>query len=105
MTIDRATGAKSFVCEYFLDSTHQISTEWAILPYNQKSRAFSAPGDSGAIIVDGKGHIGGLLTGSTDKTEEDPDTTDITYAMPFYWLLRIHWQTCFPNAHLYEPTA
>ena len=104
VTIGRATGAKSFVREYFPDGTHQTSMEWAILPYDQKSRAFSAPGDSGAIIVDGKGRIGGLLTGGTGKTEEDPDTTDITYATPFYWLLQ-RIQARFPNAHLYEPTA
>ena len=104
VTIGRATGAKSFVREYFPDGTHQTSMEWAILPYDQKSRAFSAPGDSGAIIVDCKGRIGGLLTGGTGKTEEDPDTTDITYATPFYWLLQ-RIQTRFSNAHLYEPTA
>ena len=90
--------------EYFPDGTHQTSMEWAILPYDQKSRAFSAPGDSGATIVDSKGRIGGLLTGGAGKTEEDPDSTDITYATPFYWLLQ-RIQTHLPNAHLYERTA
>ena len=104
MTIGRATGAKSFVRNYFPDGSHQTSMGWAILSYDQKSLAFSAPGDSSAIIIDGKGRIGGHLTGGTGKTEEDPDTTDITYATPFYWLLQ-RIQAPFPNAHLYEPTA
>ena len=109
MTIGRATGVKSYVREYFPDGTHQTSMEWAIFPYNQESRRnyctpFSASGDSGATIVDSKGRIGGLLTGGTGKTEEDPDSTDITYATPFYWLLQ-RIKTHFPNAHLYQRTA
>jgi hypothetical protein len=100
VTIGRATGAKSFVREYFPDGTHETSKEWAILPYDHKSGAFSAPGDSGAIIVDSKGRVGGLLTGGAGNAE----STDITYATPFYWLLQ-RIQTHFPNAHLYQPTA
>ncbi|KAI0001528.1 hypothetical protein BJV74DRAFT_944493 [Russula compacta] len=85
VTIGRANGVKSFVREYFPNGRQQTSMEWAIIPYNQRSGAFSAPGDSGAIIVDGKGRIWGLLTGGTGKTEED---IDVTYATPFYWLLQ-----------------
>ena len=33
-TIGRATGIFSYVREYFNDSTHQTSMEWAILPYD-----------------------------------------------------------------------
>jgi hypothetical protein len=58
VTIGCATGANSFVREYFPNGRQETSMEWAILPYNHKSGAFSAPGDSGAIIVDGKGRIG-----------------------------------------------
>jgi hypothetical protein len=83
LTIGRATGIKSFVREYFPNGTHKTSKEWAILPHGNKSGAFSAPGDSGAIIVDGRGRIGGLLTGGAGQM----DSTDITYASPFYWLL------------------
>jgi hypothetical protein len=81
-TIGRATGIKSFVREYFPDGTRRTSMEWAILGYDLKSGAFSAPGDSGAIIVDRKGRIGGLLMGGSGKA--DSDLTDITYATPFY---------------------
>jgi hypothetical protein len=69
VTIGRATGVKSFVREYFPDGTRKTSMEWAILPYDHKFGGFSAAGDSGAIIVDGKGRIGGLLTGGAGQTE------------------------------------
>ncbi|KAK0183753.1 hypothetical protein F5146DRAFT_1193358 [Armillaria mellea] len=75
VTIGCATGIKSFVREYFPDGTHETSVEWAILPHDDKAGAFSAPGDSGAIIFDGRGRIGGLLTGGAGKT----NSIDITY--------------------------
>ncbi|KAF8839846.1 hypothetical protein BDN67DRAFT_990623 [Paxillus ammoniavirescens] len=92
ITIGPATGVFSFVRN---DDTGEESVEWAIYNHDNKSCVFSAPGDSGSIIVDGLGHIGGLLTGGTGKT----DTSDITYATPMWWLwprIRRH----FPNAHL-----
>ncbi|KAI6097141.1 hypothetical protein EV401DRAFT_2247385 [Pisolithus croceorrhizus] len=100
LTIGRATGVESFVRTYFPDGRQETSMEWAILPYSHKSGAFSAPGDSGAIIVDGKGRIGGLLTGGAGQTE----STDVTYATPFYWLLQ-RIKARFPHACLYQPTA
>ncbi|KAL5531494.1 hypothetical protein ACEPAG_4371 [Sanghuangporus baumii] len=96
VTIGRATGIFSFVRD---DETGQESMEWAIYNYDNKSGVFSAPGDSGSIIVDGLGRIGGLLTGGTGKTE----TSDVTYATPMWWLwprIKQH----FPNAHLYPTT-
>jgi len=63
VTIGRATGIFSFVREYFPNNTRQESTEWAIYNYDNTYGVFSAPGDSGPIIVDGLGSIGGLLTG------------------------------------------
>ncbi len=101
VTIGRATGIFSFVRMYFNNGTHQTSMEWAILPYNNDSGVFSAPGDSGSIIVDGRGRIGGLLTGGAGKT----DSSDITYATPFFWLLERIKENGFPNAHLYPTIA
>ena len=63
VTIGRATGIMSFVREYFEDGAHETSRELAIYPYGNKEGAFSAQGDSGSIITDGKGCIVGLLTG------------------------------------------
>lgn len=74
VTIGRATGIFSFVCD-----NDKLRSPWsAIYNYDNKSGVFSAPGDSGSIIVDGLGCIGGLLTDGTGKTE----TSDATYATP-----------------------
>ena len=82
--------------EYFDDGTNQTSIEWAILPYDHKSGVFSAVGDSGSIIADTYGRIGGLLTGGAGNAE----ATDITYPTPFFWLLQRIKANGFPNAHL-----
>ncbi|KAG5634416.1 hypothetical protein H0H81_002073, partial [Sphagnurus paluster] len=87
VTIGRATGSFSYGREYFGNNTHRTSKEWAILPYD---------GKSGSIIVDGRGQIGGLLTGGAGKTE----SLDITYATPFFWLFPRIKANGFPNAHL-----
>lgn len=101
VTIGRATGIFSFVREYFNNGTHQTSMEWAILPYDHKSGVFAAPGDSGSIITDGCGRIGGLLTGGAGKME----SSDITYATPFFWLLPRIKENGFPDANLYPGTG
>ena len=97
VTIGRSTGIMSFVREYFEDGTHETSMELAIYSYGNKDGAFSAWGDSGSIIADGKGRIIGLLTGGSGQT----DSTDVTYAMPFYWLFDERIKAHFPNAYLY----
>lgn len=48
VTIGRATGIQSFVRD---DDTGEVSREWAIYNYDSKSGVFSAPGDSGSILV------------------------------------------------------
>ena len=96
LTIGQATGIFSYVREYFTDGTNQTSIEWAILPYDHKSGVFSAAGDSGSIIADTYGRIGGLLTGGTGNAK----STDITYATPFFWLFQRIKANGFPNAHL-----
>ena len=91
VTIGRATGCESFTN----DKDEVIAKEWAIFNYNRKSDVFSDLGDSGSIIVDRFGRIGGLLTSSTGMTK----TSDVTYATPMWWLwprIKEH----FPNAHL-----
>lgn len=97
VTIGRATGIFSYVRKYYSNGTEETSKELAILPYSNKSGLFSARGDSGAIIVDGRGRICGLLTGGTGKTE----SSDITYATPFFWLWERIKANGFPNAHIY----
>ncbi|KAG9089541.1 hypothetical protein FRC07_012316, partial [Ceratobasidium sp. 392] len=97
VTIGRANGIFSYVREYFSNNIHQTSIEWTILPYDSKSGAFSALGDSGSTIADTRSRIGGLLTGGVGKAE----SSDITYATPFFWLLPRIKQNGFPNAYVH----
>jgi hypothetical protein len=72
----------------------QTSKEWAILPFNSKYGAFSKSGDSGSVIVDRLGHIGGLLTGGAGTTP----SSDISYATPISFLLK-----CMHDKGLHNP--
>ncbi|THU87885.1 hypothetical protein K435DRAFT_762286 [Dendrothele bispora CBS 962.96] len=96
-TIGRGSGLESFVREY--DDNGNIkstSMEIAIYPYNYKSGAFSAPGDSGSIVADGLGRIVGLLTGGSGKAED----TDVTYVTPYFWIEE-QIKKAFPDSYLY----
>ncbi|KAF9505747.1 hypothetical protein BS47DRAFT_1432932 [Hydnum rufescens UP504] len=96
-TLGRANGIFSIVREYFTDmSVNQTSMEWAIINYDSQSDVFSAPGDSGSIIADIRGRIGGMLTAGSGKTE----TSDMTYATPFWWILQRIRANKYPNVHL-----
>ncbi|KAF8334953.1 uncharacterized protein EI90DRAFT_3120831 [Cantharellus anzutake] len=96
-TLGRANGVFSIVRDYFTNlSVNQTSMEWGIINYDSKSEVFSEPGDSGSIIADIRGRIGGMLTGGSGKTK----SSDMTYATPFWWLLQRIRTNGFPNAHL-----
>jgi hypothetical protein len=96
-TIGRANGVLSIVRTYFQDmSIDRTSLEWGIVSYGHESGPFSKPGDSGSIIADIRGRIGGMLTGGSGNTH----SSDITYATPFWWLLERIKANGFPNAHL-----
>ena len=95
--IGRANGIFSIVREYFGDmSVNQTSMEWAIINYGCGSDEFSEPGDSGAVIADIRGRIGGMVTSGSGKS----DFLDITYATPFWWILERIRANGFPHAHL-----
>jgi hypothetical protein len=97
VTIGRATGVYSYVRTL----TNEVSKEWAIIKYDKNSPDFSDTGDSGSLVVDGCGRIGGMITGGSGP-EDGP--IDITYATPMWWLWpRI--KRRFPNANLYPTTA
>ena len=96
-TLGRANGIFSVVRDYSSNMfINQTSMEWGIISYGSKSDVFSEPGDSGSIIANIHGHIGGMLTGGSGKTK----TPDVTYATPFWWLLKRIQASGFPNAHL-----
>lgn len=54
---------------YFENGPGIISKGWAIFAEDNRSGPFSAPGDSGSVIVDGSGCMGGLLTGGGGTME------------------------------------
>jgi hypothetical protein len=84
LTIGRANDIYSYARIYYDDGNTETSKEWAILPFDSKSGPFSAKGDSGSVIVDSLGRIGGLLTGGSGFTP----SSDITYATPISFLLK-----------------
>lgn len=95
VTIGRANGISSFVRQHLTDSPRQTSMEWSILSYGNE--AFSAGGDSGSIIADGRGRMGGLLIAGAGAQK---GALDVTYATPLFWLLPRIKDNGFPNAHL-----
>ncbi|KAJ7675347.1 hypothetical protein B0H17DRAFT_1239095 [Mycena rosella] len=86
--VGRASGLFSFTRIYrgAAGSTPPPKTakEWAVLAYNSKSQPFSRAGDSGSVVVDGRGRVGGLLTGGTSR--EENLACDISYATPVEFL-------------------
>jgi hypothetical protein len=94
LTVGRANDVRSCVRNYYEDGTTDFSMEWAILPYNRSSRAFSSPGDSGAVVADVGGRIGGIIIGGTGWA-----TMDITYVTSINSVME-GIKVKFPNAHL-----
>ena len=95
-TIGRVNGLDSFTRVYSDYGTERTSIETAVLPYDNQHGPFSAPGDSGAIILDRIGRIVALLTSGGGTAHE----TDVTYAMPYWWLEE-QIKEAFPDCHLY----
>jgi hypothetical protein len=79
LTVGRANDILSYTRNYF-----GVSKEWAILPFDHRSGAFSAKGDSGSVVVDGAGRIGGVLTSGGGDT----DSSDVTYVTPIDFVLK-----------------
>lgn len=96
ITISRVAGIESVIRDYYEDGLRRTSLEVAVYPYSHRDGAFSAPGDSGSIVVDGEGRLVGLLTGGSGTTE----STDVTYITPYFWLEE-RVKKVFPGCFLY----
>ena len=96
-TIGRVMGMESFIRIYREYGINETSMEIAVLPYGNLNGPFSAPGDSGSIVLDRNGRILGMLTGGAGST----DQTDVSYLTP-YWYLEKEIKKYFPNSFLYE---
>ncbi|KAI0732066.1 hypothetical protein C8Q72DRAFT_775196 [Fomitopsis betulina] len=84
LTVGRLNNVCSVVRHYFKDQPGMASKEVAILPRTSKSGAFSAPGDSGSAVVDGKGRVCGILTSGNGAT----DMSDVTFVTSINFLLK-----------------
>jgi hypothetical protein len=59
-----------------------ISKEWCIINLSH-ANPFSEKGDSGAVVIDYKGRIGGILHGEGCTLS---DGREFTYVTPLHWL-------------------
>lgn len=94
--LGRATGLESFVREYKDNAIHLTSMQIAVYAYSQKDRAFSAPGDSGSVVVDANSRIVGMIIGGAGNEK----STDVTYLSPYYFLDECI-KKAFPDYHLF----
>ncbi|KAG8846394.1 hypothetical protein FRB96_002007 [Tulasnella sp. 330] len=85
LIVGRAKDVCSYARNYGDDDNAEISKEWAILSFDSRFHAFLAEGHSGSVIVDGRGHIGGLITSGSG----DADNLDIATPVEFS-LKRMH---------------
>lgn len=84
VTCDVANEVESYDRTYSSENSSLESKEWAILGYGKSSSLSSARGDSGALVVDAEGRMGGMITGGSGFFAK----TDVTYATPMVALLR-----------------
>lgn len=83
VTCGIANEIDSYVRTYLPDASSYISKEWAILGLDKSNSPFSALGDSGSLVVDAQGRMGGMLTGGSGFSRG----IGITYATPMVALL------------------
>lgn len=95
-TVGRVNRLDSFLRTYDEFGIRQTSLEVAVLTYDFTKR-FSAPGDSGSVVLTRDGRIVGILTGGAGPTWNH----DITYLTPYWWLEK-KIKARFPECFLYE---
>ncbi|KAI6100522.1 hypothetical protein F5141DRAFT_1009288, partial [Pisolithus sp. B1] len=96
-TTGRVMGMESFTHVYDEYGIEGTSMEIAVLPCGSMNGPFSAPGDSGSIVLDRNGRILGMVTGGAGTAYRN----DVTYLTPYWWIeeeIKKH----FPNSFLYE---
>ncbi|KAG8780249.1 hypothetical protein FRC12_023305 [Ceratobasidium sp. 428] len=84
LTVGRLNSICSVVRYYFKDQPSQSTREVAVYPRNSSSGPFSQSGDSGSVVIDGKGRVAGILTGGAGATE----LSDCTYVTSINFLIK-----------------
>lgn len=85
LTVGRVNNVDSFVRIYWNDGTVDTSMELPVFGYDSRTKQtkpFSEPGDSGSVVVDGKGRVIGMIIGGVGFTT----TSDVTYVTPAEFL-------------------
>lgn len=80
-TTDLTVGRYAGLEAYTSDALGVESIELAIYDYDKQSGPFSAKGDSGSLIFDGKGRMVGILHSGMQKHGH------VTYATPAWWAI------------------
>ena len=102
LTVGRVNNVDSFVRTYWNDGTVNTSIELPVFSHESKtwskrsnrSKSFSEPGDSGSVVVDGKGRVIGMVVGGVGFST----LSDITYVTPAEFLFdRIRSHGINPN--------
>ncbi|KAJ3476185.1 hypothetical protein NLI96_g11332 [Meripilus lineatus] len=96
-TIGCASGMESFTRVYTGRDHKKTSIELAVLPYGRRTGPFSAPGDSGSIVLTLDGGSLRMITGGAGNTYG----TDVTYLTP-YWYIEEEIKKVLPDCDLYE---
>ncbi len=96
-TLGRLSGMESFVRMHVDNGSKETSIEVAVYPYSNYDGVFSAPGDSGSVVLDSEGRIVGLLIAGAGANED----TDVTYITPYWWIEE-QIRKEFPQSFLYE---
>ena len=91
---------ESFTRVYDDYKIEKTSIEIGVVAYGNLEGPFSAPGDSGSIVLDRNGAILGMITGGAGTTEK----TDVTYVTPYSFLDKAI-KKYFPDSFLYEIVA
>jgi hypothetical protein len=103
-TVGRLMGMESFTRIYDDEhGTKETSVQIGVLPYGRRegpfsmNPPFSAPGDSGSIVLTREGGIVGMLNSGAGLNSQ----TDVSYLTP-YWYIEDQIKKVFPDCHLYE---
>lgn len=99
LTIGRANDVRSCVRNYFQDDITDYSMEWPILSFDIESGPFAAPGDSGAVVADYTGRLGGIITSGAGCPMTNDTGKDIIYVTSIDSIMTSI-KVKFPKAHL-----
>ncbi|KAF4573394.1 hypothetical protein EYR36_007908 [Pleurotus pulmonarius] len=103
-SIGKANGVRSVVRTYNPEGerAEEASVAWCVLPLaydgTRSVEPFAGDGDSGSVVVDIRGRLGGMLTGGGGWGSSLVGF-DTTYVTPFWWLLERIRANGFPDAH------